>query len=159
MCYLYSARFVLLLLPQIITIPARETVFMRCLKDRCKMEQVFPRCALPFPPPHSFLPLLWDSLAPRQPSSYPGKVSSQNHDFSGAMREGGPGCDAIHRRNRKVKGLPSSVREELYCTNPSALRGGVTLMMKATAAGLESRAFSHSSPQPLCLPAALSDSA
>lgn len=86
---------------------------MRCLKDRCKMEQVFTRCALSFPPPHSFLALLWDSLDPSQPSSYPGKVSLQNRDFSGVTGEGSPGSGAIHR-NRKVKGLPSTVREELY---------------------------------------------
>lgn len=66
--------------------------------------------------------------------------------------------DPTHGRNRKVRDSKYH-KERALLNEPRRIeRGSVALMMKAVAAGLDSRVSSHSPPQLLCLPAALSHS-
>lgn len=113
------------------------------------MEQLFPRAALPLPPPQWFLPVLWDSLAPCRPSSYLGKVPLQNaspdQDFS-EERLSLRLYDRIHRGQVKVQDS-QSWREKPSLKEPQYVgRGAVMLRIEAAAAGLDRRASSLCSP-------------
>lgn len=109
------------------------------------MEQLFPRAALPLPPPHWFLPMLWDSLAPCPPSSYLGKVPLQNaspdQDFLEERLS--PGTVWSHSQGtRECTGSPV-LAKKLSLKEPRYVeRGAVTLRIEAAAAGLDRRASS-----------------
>lgn len=109
------------------------------------MEQLFPRAALPLPPPHWFLPMLWDSLAPCPPSSYLGKVPLQNaspdQDF---LEEGlSPGTVWSHSQGTRECTEAQSWHKKLSLKEPQYVeRGAVTLRIEAAAAGLDRRASS-----------------
>lgn len=141
MCNFGSHEFSLLLLPQIITISVGETSCFHKVSKRCKMEQVFTRAALPFHPPHLFPPLLWDSLAPSQPSSYPGKVFLQNEGYVPRprfFRGGGGGWSWDYlipfTGGTGRSGTAKYCKERALLNEPRCFeRGAVTLMMKAVA--------------------------
>lgn len=119
------------------------------------MERVFTRAALPFPPPHTFIPPAVGFVSSQSTTQLARESifakwgwHPQIKIFQGqwARADPLPPSDCIHGRNRKARDSKYCKESALLNESQCAEKGAVTFMMKTVAARSDSWASSHSTP-------------